>query len=63
MAVFYNSSSIENRYFVKACSNYARIILKLHENYKLASLAKCNTTRFSGISMLAFIFKLAQSFS
>ena len=53
--VFYNSISIENRYFVKACSNYAKIIFKNHENHKFVSLAECNTTRFSEITMLAFI--------
>ena len=34
--VFYNSISVENRYFVKVRSNYDRIILK---NHKFESLA------------------------
>ena len=36
---FYNSISIENRYFVKECSNYARIIKQIQEKPKFASLA------------------------
>ena len=35
---FYNSISIENRYFAKACSNYARIILKNNEKHKFVWL-------------------------
>ena len=53
--VFYNCKSIENRIFVKDCSNYARMLKKNHhENHKFVNLALCKTTIFSGITTLAF---------